>query len=117
MTNITFNELVNGNASAAGTNHNIRNAVWAEFCTAHPAGVRLAINGIEINLRIDISKSGKTTCYWGDLDREQYIGVTGSDFGLTKQNKGSISIQGGVVEVRGGGRYFEKINNASVIIL
>lgn len=114
----SFSELVNGNANGVcGTNNDIRAIVWEAFRAKYNVNVVISTDqGVTITLTACHSISGKSTSYHAGLTDEQYILINGSDFGLSQRKDAYISINGGVIEVHGGGKYFFKIANSNVHI-
>lgn len=118
-----FQTLVNGAThfmgtdAVAGTNHEIRTAIWEEFRSIYNESVTIRLHGEVITLKANHSLSGKSTSYFSEISNEQYVTIFGSDFGLTKNNMPRISIEGGVVYLKAGGKFFTKIENKNVEII
>lgn len=109
-----FQGLINGNQFLAGTNHEERFQIWNQFVAKYPEMVWIEIEGMHIYLEANISTSGKSTSYFGHLTKEQYFILTGSTFGISKKKTAFISVQNGVIEICGGGKYFVKYPNNKV---
>lgn len=110
----SFRNLVNGNQSQAGTNNQERLKIWGQFVEEFPSMVCLEIEGMQIVLTANTSVSGKSTSYFGNVTADQYLSLTGSEFGLSSTKVPFISVQAGVIEVNGGGKYYSKISNERV---
>lgn len=120
--NNAFRALVNGNTGTvyngvAGTNNDIRSIVWEAFRTAYSNTVTVSINGVSLVLQANHSVSGKSTSYHCSLTAEQYVQITGSDFGLSKKKTPYLNICFGICEIHGGGNYYTKIANNNIYII
>ena len=118
----SFRALVNGNTGTvhngvAGTNNDIRNIVWEAFRAKYSTSVTVSISGVTLTLQANHSLSGKSTSYHASLTAEQYIQITGSDFGMSKKNAPHINICIGICEVHGGGKHYAKIANNNIYII
>lgn len=109
-----FRELVNGSQTNVGTNQEKRSKVWNKFIEEFPSYLYIEIDGFDIRLNENTSKSGKSTIYSGPITREQYSAIMGTKFGLTKKSNPFIIISNGVIEINGGGRFYAKISNNRV---
>lgn len=110
----SFQNLINGNQFTAGTKHEERFQIWNQFVEEFSSMVCIEIEGMNIHLDANTSTSGKSTSYFGSITKEQYFILTGSTFGYSKKNGAFISIQNGVIEICGGGKYFVKYPNNKV---
>lgn len=109
-----FQELKNGSQFVVGTCHEKRSLVWSEFIKDYPDMVFIRLDGVDIELRANTSISGKNTSYFGNITPEQYKLFVGSHFGLKANRNPFISIQGGVIEISGGGKFYCKISNSRI---
>lgn len=110
----SFQGLINGNQFVVGTNNEERLQIWNQFVEEFSSMVCIEIEGMHISLKANTSTSGKSTSYFGNLTKEQYFILTGSTFGFSKKKTAFISIQNGVIEVCGGGKYFVKYANNKI---
>ncbi len=118
----SFRALVNGNTGTvyngtAGTNNDIRSIVWEAFRTKYNTSVTVSINGVVLEMKASHSISGKSTSYHADITPEQYVQITGSDFGLSKKKTPYINICIGICQIHGGGNYFSKIENNKIYFI
>ena len=124
QTNIAaaFKSLVNGNThigshGTAGTEHEVRSEIWDAFRSIYNESVTIKIKGEIITLKANHSLSGKSTSYFGSISKQAFENITGSTFGLKKEKMPYVTIQGGIVQVNGGGNFYVTIENSSVEIL
>jgi hypothetical protein len=124
QTNIVaaFKSLVNGNThigshGIVGTKHEVRNEIWEAFRSIYNEGVTIKIKGEVITLKANHSLSRKSTSYFGIISKEAFENITGSTFGLKKEKMPYVTIQGGKVQVNGGGNFYVTIENSSVEII
>ena len=110
----SFQGLINGNQFVVGTNNEERLQIWNQFVEEFSSMVCIEIEGMNISLKANTSTSGKSTSYFGNLTKEQYFILTGSTFGFSKKKTAFISIQNGVIEICGGGKYFVKYPNNKI---
>lgn len=109
-----FQSLINGSQFQAGTNQEIRSMIWREFVKEFPENVWLTIDGKDIEFKAQNSVSGKSTSYFATITKEIYVFLLGSEFGLKKDKMPYLTINGGVIEIHGGGKFFSKISNQRV---
>ena len=114
--NLEFSQLVHGDYKTVGTRHELRQVVWDIFRDIYNESVTISLFGQTITLNAKHSLSGKITIYEGSLTAEQFIKITGCDFGLSKKVQPSISISFGECKVFGGGKFYQVIKNEDIII-
>ncbi|WP_372775664.1 hypothetical protein [Mangrovibacterium sp.] len=115
----TFNELTQGNQFQSGTNEAIRTEVMQPIIAANPEIIRIRVKGISLELTANWSKSRKSVDYFGNVTSEQYQKITGTAFGLKKDQKKSspyFHLSGtGRCTIHAGGNYYEEFRNNSEI--
>lgn len=118
----TFQELTQGNQFEAGTNEAIRVKVMQPIIAANPEKITIKVKGVELTLTANWSLSRKSMSYYGTITAENYIAITGSNFGLKKdtQKNSPYFTMGdtGCCEIHAGGNYYEKfMTNKGIEIL
>lgn len=119
--NEKFQSLVHGTThnihGVAGTNQEIRKAIWEEFRTTFHDKVKIEVKGVVITLQANHSISGKSTGYIGTISKENYETILGSTFGLKKAKEPFITIELGDVYLNGGGNFYERLENKTITVL
>ena len=116
-----FQDLKQGGQKIAGTNQSIRKKVMKPILENHPDQIKIRIKNQDFTLKADWSTSGKTVSYWSSITPEQYMLISGSDYGLSKSKKRNPSIvmwMDGRIDLYGGNNYTVKImSNEGIEIL
>lgn len=110
----SFKGLINGSQFIVGTKNEERLQIWNRFVEEFSSMVCVEIEGMNISLKANTTVSGKSTSYFGTITKEQYFILTGSTFGYSEKKGAFVSIQNGVIEICGGGKYFVKYPNNKV---
>lgn len=108
-----FNSLVNGTQFVTGTSNSERISIMSGIIEKNKDGLVIEINNISIYLSSEWSVSGKTVTYVSPLTKDEYLSITGSEFGLKKNPSISIQMDGKIL-VNGGGKYNFIVPNSNV---
>lgn len=102
----------------AGTSASDRAQVAQQVAVENTGELNVEIKGVAISLTRNNSISGKSWFWAANLSNDQYVAITGSDFGLGKNTTPGIIVNGDcTITVSNGGKHFVDIDEAFVTIL